>query len=122
MSEAPAGIIQPLIEVLRTTLTLEVRTAPASGDYLEAVLQRPELRRCHELLSNTLGAPVKEFNKAASFDAAHQRAVNGIGGIRLEQCLFLKPYGDKQAAYAALWPWASDPKRVTLKLGILALG
>ena len=39
----------------------------------------------------------------------------------LDQCLYLKPCDGEQAVYAALWPWASDPRRVTLKVGTLAL-
>ena len=111
-------LISPLVETLRKTLTMVVRSAPSSGDSLEAVLSRDDLSRCCALLSEAFGPPVKEFDKAAKFDRATQKLVEHMGGIRVEQCLFLKQRENQHTAYAALWPWASDTTRVTLKIGL----
>ena len=110
--------IQPLIAALQQSIPMEVRAAPPSGDYLEGVLSRPDLSRCYELLVQHLGPPAKEFAQPAKFSKEVQRLVNDLGGMRADQCLLLKSVDGKQTIYAALWPWASDPRRITLKVGL----
>lgn len=112
-------LLQPLIESLQKQVPMLVRRAPPSGDYLESVLSGQDLPRCCELLTTALGAPVKEFGKqAAALDGTLQWAVKSVGGVRIEQCLYLKQSEGQEIVYAALWPWASDAARVTLKIGI----
>ena len=110
--------IKPLIANLRATIPMLVRTAPASEDYLEGVLSREALQRCYALLSDALGAPVKAFDQPVQLESRLQKVVVNLGGIRTEQCLFLKAGEQERAVYAALWPWASDQTRITLKVGV----
>ncbi len=112
--------VTSLIERLKTDVPfLEVRTAPASGEYFEGVLLRKDLPRCCEVLCAVLGQATKEFGQPAKLAPPIQQTVNGIGGIRPEQCLFLTPSGTTPMVYATLWPWASDATRITLKVGVL---
>ncbi len=111
-------LVKPLIIALRRDVPMLVRNAPATDDALEGVLARPDLSRCYELLKTALGAPVKEFGQPAKLEPAMRKAVERLGGIRVEQCLFLKPLDGAHGIYAALWPWASDPTRITLKVGV----
>lgn len=113
-------MIQPLVETLRTKVPMLVRSAPSTGEYLEGVLSRNDLQQCYALLTETFGGPVKEFGRAAKFEPAIQQAIHRFGGIWVDQCLFLKQGEAGQMAYAALWPWASDPGRLTLKVGLIA--
>jgi len=96
-----------------------VRAAPDSGEALDAVFSRQDLDRCAALLGESFGAPAKAFGQPVKLDRERQRVVDLLGGIRVEQCLFLKMGDGQEVAYATLWPWASDPTRVTLKVGIL---
>jgi len=114
-------LVSPLIAALKKTIPLEVRSASASDERLEAVLSRPDLQRCYGLLTEALGPPAKEFSKAATFEPDMQRVVGQLGGIRTDQCLFLKRSEDQRVIYAALWPWASDATRITLKVGVYEL-
>ena len=109
-------MIEPLIVALKQAIPMLVRSAPSTGNYLEGVLSRQDLQRCYALLSEAFGPPAKDFGKPAMFEPAIYKVVQGLGGVRAEQCLFLKLDGS-QMAYAALWPWASDPVRITLKIG-----
>ena len=109
--------IQSLIEALVSTIPMEIRTRAESGTYLEAVVSRQDLERCVDVLRKALGEPAKAFDQPARFDRGMRRAVERLGGIRDEQCLFLKPGTDQALAYAALWPWESDSTKVTLKIG-----
>ena len=119
IGEGAHASIKPLVQALRKTLTfVEVRAAPPSGDHLEGVLSRQELERCHAQLCEALGPPVKEFGRNATFDHKTQKTVEALGGVRIDQCLFLVPQEARRVVYAALWPWASDPTRVTLKVGV----
>ena len=118
---APAVFLTPLLTALRDTIPMVVRHQRPSGDYLEAVLSRNDLTRCCELLRGTFGEPAKDFGKATHPDPAIRKAIDAIGGVRTEQCLFATHPEPKQMAYATLWPWASDPNQITLKVGILDL-
>lgn len=112
------AVVKPLVESLQKTIPMLVRRAPPTGDCLEGVLSSQDLERCCALLAAALGPPAKEFGKGATFDPAVKEVITGLGGIRLEQCLFVKRGEERQVLYAALWPWASDSSRVTLKVGI----
>ena len=114
-----AAVTQPLIEALQQAIPfVERREALPDGGYFEGVLARGDLERCCQLLSGALGPAVKEFGKTVRFTKPAQAVVNHLGGIRPDQCLFLKEEPDQPIAFAALWPWASNPDRVTLKVGV----
>ena len=98
-----------------------VRTAPPSGDYLEGVFSREAVERCTLLLKETFGPPAKEFGAAPAFAKNLHPVITHLGGIRPEQCLFLLHRESQPVAYAALWPWASDATRITLKVGVVIL-
>ena len=115
MDEAIKRLIGELKKAIRFT---ELRKAPATDEYLEGVLLREDLVRCCELLSTVFGPPLKEFGKPPAFPAATQKTVDAVGGIRANQCLYLAQKGARDIAYAALWPWESDPARLTLKVGM----
>lgn len=117
MNKDTEAVIKPLIATLTSSFQLEVRVAPTSGEYLEAVLRRPELSRCFDAFSAALGPPVKDFGKVGTFDRDVKRIVDALGGIRPDQCLFAKSLPGQQMVYAALWPWASDATKVTIKVG-----
>ncbi|MBI3083036.1 MAG: hypothetical protein HYY90_01525 [Candidatus Omnitrophica bacterium] len=115
-------MITPLIESLRGTISfVERRTEQTSDPYFEAVLLRQDLDRCCGLLREVFGQPVKDFGEPVRLEPKVQTAVDLLGGVRIEQCLFVVKGEAQQAAYAALWPWASDRTRVTLKVGLLEL-
>ena len=118
MADHIQELLKPLVTALQQGIPMEVRAAPPSGDYLEGVLSRPDLSRCYDQLAQHLGPPAKDFAKPVAFPQDVQRIVNDLGGIRGDQCLFLKSVDGTQAIYAALWPWASDPRRITLKVGL----
>ena len=107
-----------LIAGLRESLELEIRRGPPEAGCLEAVIRRRDVEAVCVLLAQALGPPVKPFGIAAQFDADMAALVNRIGGIETEQCLYLKRDGSKHVLYAALWPWKSDPDRVTVHIGV----
>ncbi|MDP3703274.1 MAG: hypothetical protein Q8R78_02675 [Candidatus Omnitrophota bacterium] len=114
-----APVTKPLIDVLQQAITfIEKREATPSGDYFEGVLSRGDLARACELLEGTFGPAAKEFGKVVKFAGQHQIMVKQIGGVQPDQCLFIKDESNRPIAFAALWPWASNPQRVTLKVGV----
>ena len=113
-------VITPLIAAVTANIRfLIIRTAPPSGDSLEGVMAATEVERCCALLTQALGPPAKPFGAAMTLDASSRRIVERLGGIRPDQCLYLQLQPDGHGRYASLWPWASDPTRITLKLGLL---
>ena len=115
-----AVAVEPLIAALKAAIVLEVRPS-SNAAYLEATLSREQLARCRELLIQQLGIPAKEFWRLAFFDRPTARVVDRLGGIRMNQCLFLSRVDGRSAVYATLWPWSSDPARITLKVGVVVV-
>lgn len=114
-----APVVKPLIDALQQAIPfVETREASPSGDYLEGVLSREDLGACCELLSGAFGPAAKEFGKVVRFTRQCQAMVDALGGIRTDQCLFIKEEANRPVAFAALWPWAANPDRVTLKVGV----
>lgn len=114
-----AVAVGSLIAALKEAIPLQVRPTPEAKEYLEGVLLRQDLARCQHLFSGALGPAVKACGEAVSFDARTRRIVETLGGIRSEQCLFLSPVDANEVVYATLWPWSSDPTRITLKVGVV---
>jgi len=116
------AVVTQLIGTLKQSIEfVELRTAHESECYFEAVLLRPHLSGCCDRLQQALGPPLKDFEQPVQFEPAIQRAVALLGGIQIDQCLFFARGEGQQVAYAALWPWASDATRITLKVGLLEL-
>ncbi|KPK94647.1 MAG: hypothetical protein AMJ94_01355 [Deltaproteobacteria bacterium SM23_61] len=106
-----------LIDELKESLRMEVRPNSEGVDYLEAVISLKELDLLHSLLKKHIGPATKVSGKEASLPKKIQKIVDSLGGLRIEQSFFYRQEG-KQVIYAALWPWQSDPNRITLKSGV----
>ena len=106
-----------LIKEMKKTLRMEIRSTSYGTEYLEAVIPLEDLEVLHSLLRNHLGPAAKESGKEASLPKKIQKLVDSLGGLRIEQSFFYRQEG-KQVIYAALWPWQSDPNRITLKSGV----
>ena len=100
---------------------IEIRNDSLIREYLEAVLPRQDLDACCALLQQYLGPAIKNFGESAQLESVLAQAVETLGGIRPEQCLFVERHAAQRAAYAALWPWASDAAKITLKVGVVIL-
>jgi hypothetical protein len=106
-----------LIEAIKQTVQMEIRPNTEGVKYLEAVVDRKDLEVLHALLRKHLGPPAKESGKEEKFPQEIQRLVDSLGGLRIEQSFFYRKDGDR-LFYAALWPWQSDPYKITLKSGV----
>jgi len=109
-----------LVEEIKKTLSMEIRSTSSGTEYLEAVIAVENLEALHSLLKKHLGPAIKEPGKEASLPKKVQELVDSLGGLRIEQSFFCKQ-DEKQVIYAALWPWRSDPNRITLKSGVIKM-
>ena len=107
-----------LIREIKKTVRLEIRATSRGTEYLEAVIALGDLEVLHSLLRKQLGPATKESGKEVSFPKTIRKLVDSLGGLRIEQTFFYKQDG-RQVIYAALWPWQSDPNRITLKSGVI---
>ena len=110
-----------LLKEITTQLKMEVRPNSIEGEYLEAVIQKSDLNFLDALLTKHLGKPVKEPGKEADVPADIQGLIDSMGGLRIGQSFFYKKGEGKQVIYAALWPWESNPEKITLKAGVHSL-
>ena len=110
-----------MIEELRGTLKMEIRPNSRGLEYLEAAIQKNDLELLKSLLTKHLGPAAKEPGIEVTFLIEIQRLVDSMGGLRIEQSFFYRQREDDQVLYAALWPWQSNPEKITLKAGIVLL-
>jgi len=106
-----------LIEAIKKTLKVEIRSDSPGGEYLEAVVTRKDFETLHSLLEKHLGPVAKAPGQEADFPEDIQELVDALGGVRLEQSFFYKQEKGR-VIYAALWPWQSNPDKITLKSGV----
>ena len=109
-----------MIEELKGTLRMEIRPNSQELEYLEAVLQKEDLPLLHSLLKKHLGPAAKEIGEETNLPKEIQKLVDSLGGLRKEQSFFYRREGH-QIVYAAIWPWQSNPDKITLKSGVSEL-
>jgi hypothetical protein len=109
--------VMNLVEEIKKTLKMEIRLTSKEGKYLEAVVTLQDLDLLNSLLKEHLGPATKVSGKEVYFPTKIQELVDSLGGLRIEQSFFYKQEG-AQVVYAAIWPWQSDPNRITLKSGV----
>jgi hypothetical protein len=109
-----------MMEELKGTLRMEIRPNSQELEYLEAVLQTKDLELVHSLLKKHLGPAAKKSGKEANLPKEIEELVDSLGGLRNEQSFFYKQDG-RQIIYAAIWPWQSNPNKITLKVGVSTL-
>jgi len=109
--------VMNLVEEMEKTLKMEIRLTTEGGKYLEAVITLQDLDVLNSLLREHLGPATKISGKEVYFPTKIQELVDSLGGLRIEQSFFYKQDGT-QVIYAAIWPWQSDPNRITLKSGV----
>jgi hypothetical protein len=109
-----------MIEELKGTLKMEIRSNSQELEYLEAVLQKEDLPLLQSLLRKHLGPAAKEIGEETNLPKGVQKLVDSLGGLRKEQSFFYRQEGH-QIVYAAIWPWQSNPDKITLKSGVSKL-
>jgi hypothetical protein len=111
------GASMSLIEEIKKGVTLEIRTTSQDPEYLEAVLEKKDLLSLQSILTKHLGQAAKEAGKKAELTGKIQTLVASLGGLRLGQSFYCRQEGN-YVVYAALWPWESNPEKITLKAGM----
>jgi hypothetical protein len=105
-----------MIEEMKANVKMEIRPNSQGTEYLEAVVDKNELESLQMILTKHLGPPAKGPGEKANLPREIQGLVEDLGGLRIEQSLFYKRVGDT-VFFAVLWPWQSNPKKITLKWG-----
>ena len=106
-----------LIEALQSALKMEIRPVSRGSEYLEAVVQREDLDLLLSLIQVHIGPAAADSTQKAVFPSEVQRLVEALGGIRTGQSLFYREEEDRRILFATLWPWESNPGKITLKAG-----
>ena len=106
-----------LADEIKKAIELEVRPSEGEDNYFEAVLQSKDLDALLPILGQYVGNSMKSPGKRAKFPRDINKLVNSIGGLRPEQSFYFKQDDNGEYTYVALWPWQSDPSKITLKIG-----
>jgi hypothetical protein len=110
-----------MIEEIKKTLELEIRQYSQGPEFLEAVLQKKDLESLNALLEKHLGPAAKESGRVVNLPKEIQELVGALGGLRNEQSFYYKQDGN-QVIFAAIWPWQSNPDKLTLRSGVSQIG
>ena len=105
-----------MIREIRDHVRMEVRSNSTSSEYLEAVIRKSNLEQLQPIITKHLGPAAKEPGEEVTFSEEVKKVVDSLGGLRMEQSFFCRRE-DTRVVFAALWPWQSDPERITLKAG-----
>ncbi|HUL23448.1 MAG TPA: hypothetical protein VLZ10_18480 [Thermodesulfobacteriota bacterium] len=109
-----------MIEEIKRSLWIETRPSSRGSEYLEGVINKKDLELLNSLLEKYLGPVVKEPGREAYLPKEVQKIVDALGGLRNEQSFFYRQE-DNTVMYACIWPWASNPDKITLKCGVRKL-
>ena len=109
-----------MIDEIKETFKMEIRPNSQGTEYLEAVMDTKDIELLNSLLKRYLGPAAKERGKEANLPKEIEEFVDSLGGLRKGQSFFYRQEG-RQVIYAALWPWESDPTKITLKSGVSEL-
>ena len=104
-----------LFEEIKKTVPMEIRVD--SKDYLEVVVDRQGLDLLLPVLTKYFGAAAKGPGEKATFPPPIVKLVASLGSLRLEQSFYYKEEKNR-VVFTALWPWGSNPDRVTVKSGV----
>lgn len=106
------------IEELAQSVPMQIRPVSKDSEYLEAVANVRDIGMIETILTRHLGAAHKVPGQEILFDDEMRMVVDAVGGLMIDQTLFYRT-DNGRIFYAMLWPWQSDPTRVTLKAGIV---
>jgi hypothetical protein len=106
-----------MIKEIRRIPGIEIRPNSKEPEYFEAVIRKEDLELLLSILRKHLGPAVHEPGKEVKLPIEIQSGINSWGGLRIEQSFFYKKE-TKQVIYATLWPWVSNPSKITLRSGI----
>lgn len=111
-----------MIDEMKETLGMEIRRDSSEAEYfdLEAVIKKKDLGLLKSILKKELGPPAKAPGKEANLPLGIQRMVDCLGGLMIKQSFYYKQEGNR-IIFAVLWPWESDPNKLTLKAGVRKL-
>lgn len=109
-----------IIEEIKETLKMEIRPSSQGLEYLEAVIHKKDLGLLKSLLKKHLGPPVKEPGEEANLPTEIEELVDSLGGLWIKQSFFYKQ-DSSEVLFALLWPWESNPNKITLKAGVKGL-
>ena len=104
------------IDALKTAVPMEIRPVSTGSEYLEAVVLTRDIPALEKTLAAHLGDAHKVPGQTILFDDEMRAVVDAAGGVMIDQTLFYRKEQGR-VLYAMLWPWQSDPSRVTLKAG-----
>lgn len=108
-----------MIEEIRNNVDMHIRPNSVGDEYLEAVIKKKDLDYINSILKKYLGSETK-ISFAKSYTPEIQKTLDTIGGLRADQSFFFKK-DDGKIIFAALWPWETNPDKITLKIGIRPL-
>ena len=106
------------LDEIKQNVPLQVRPVSREPDYLEAVVTVRDMGVLEGILTRHLGEAHKMPGQAILFDEEIRTVVDAVGGLMIQQTLFYRKEAGK-ILYAMLWPWQSDPNRITLKAGVV---
>ncbi|MBI4863657.1 MAG: hypothetical protein HY815_25870 [Candidatus Riflebacteria bacterium] len=107
-----------LIGALRERARLSMQLDPTNRLLHTGVVSSRGIEKVAEVVRGRMGPAYKPAGQWALWKNWFDEFVKAVGGIRSEQTLFRLDLNPDVTLFCAFWPWASDPDRVSVRVGL----
>jgi len=111
--------IATLIEELRGQFGVKANPESCGPLLFVGIAESDDVQKFHAHVERRFGHAYKPAGSTAFLKNLADPLVRKLGGIRKEQTLFAKDLGKDVTAYCMFWPWGSNPKKVSVRVGFL---
>lgn len=115
------GALSRLVNDLRSRGPLDLRPDRRNPLVYTTVVGAARVEELGRLVAELLGPPFKPAGESARWKNWFDPFVKSVGGIETQQTLYRKDLEGPFALYGAFWPWASEPTRCSLRVGLSCL-
>jgi hypothetical protein len=115
------GALSQLVNDLRTRGPLDLRPDRRNPLVYTTVVGATRVGELGTLVAEMLGPAYKPAGESARWKNWFDPFVKSVGGIEAQQTLYRKELEGPFSLYCAFWPWASEPTRCSLRVGLSCL-
>lgn len=119
--DAALGELSRLVNDLRERGSMDLRPDRRSPLIYSTVIGTQRVDELQKLVFGLLGPPFKPAGESAWWKNWFDPFVKSVGGIERAQTLYRRDLEGPFALYVAFWPWASEPTRCSLRVGLTCL-
>lgn len=112
------GQFSRLVSALAKRGALQIRADTHNVLLRTTVVPSDRVPQLLPVVTELMGPAVKPAGTSAMWKNWFDPFFKAVGGSEKQQRLFRRDLADRLSLYVAFWPWASDPTRTSLRIGV----